>query len=248
MNREAREQVLEEIRENIARFGHHLYVVTGEQQPRYAYTIGLTQRFGFELVFAGGIFFIYKDVSKIFAGIVQQLATLEAPDNAARVVEPYGSFSFRPCDTSWVRLLMLGAMDFYQRPDLHSLQIVPDDEHMTLDVPDLSIPWSPQSAPVWRWLKEPWTYSAPLTSHAATDLNALRGSPITEACRWEVDYWELFAGAGPEVPNEEKRVVSLGTLLAVDPNLAPVLDLKIGDGIWREDGSKWHVWKRHQTE
>ena len=70
-------------------------------------------------------------------------------------------------------------------------------------------------------------FGAP-TSHAATDLDALRGSPVTEACRWEEDYWELFAGAGPDVPNVEKRVVGLGMLLAADPSLAPILDLKVG--------------------
>ena len=76
------------------------------------------------------------------------------------------------------------------------------------------------------------------------DLGTLRGLPVNEACRWEEDYWELFAGAGPDIPDEQKRIVGLGMLLASDPSLAPVLDLKAGDGIWREDKSEWHVWER----
>lgn len=69
---------------------------------------------------------------------------------------------------------------------------------------------------------------------------------MTEACRWEDDYWELFAGVGPDVPREETRIVELGTMLAADPSLAPIRDLEVGGGIWREDGSEWHVWETHK--
>jgi hypothetical protein len=120
--------------------------------------------------------------------------------------------------------------------------------HMTIDVPDMAIPWSPQSAPLWQWLKEPWAFSVPSDSEAVTDLDALRGFAVTEACRWEENYWELFAGAGPDVPEEEKRVVGLGMLLAADPSLAPVLGLKIGDGIWREGDLEWHPWETPEAK
>ena len=47
-----------------------LYVVSGDQQPRYVYTIGLSPKFGYELIFAGGIIFVYDDVvSKIITDI-----------------------------------------------------------------------------------------------------------------------------------------------------------------------------------
>jgi hypothetical protein len=139
---------------------------------------------------------------------------------------------------------MLGANDFYQRTNVPGLQIVPDNEQRTIDVPDMASPFSPQSSPVWQWLTEPWKYSVPLTSHTVVDLDALRGNPVTEACRWEDDSGELFAGAGPDVRKEETRVAGLGTLMATDPSLSPVLDLRVGDGIWREDGSEWHVWEK----
>jgi hypothetical protein len=243
MDQEARRQALNEIRENITRFGYHLYAVTGDQTPRYAYTIGLTPKFGFELIFGGGILFMYKEVGKIIAGIIEQLTAKSASHAAACVVGHYGTFSFRKCDPSWTEMLMLGAIDYYQRPDVSGLQIVPDDEHRTLDVPDMSIAWSPLSAPVWQWLREPWMYSVPRSSHVVTDLSALRGIPVTEACRWEDDYWELFAGEGPGVPDEETRVVGLGTMLAIDTSLTSVIDLKVGHGIWRENDSEWSVWQ-----
>lgn len=79
-------------------------------------------------------------------------------------------------------------------------------------------------------------------SEAITDVAALRGDRITEACRWEENEWELFAGAGPDVAKEEMRVVSLGTLLAADSSLEAVLTLTVGTGLWRDAISDWHPW------
>jgi hypothetical protein len=75
-----------------------------------------------------------------------------------------------------------------------------------------------------------------------TNLDALRGAPITEACRWEEDEWEMFAGAGPDVAEEDARLVPLGCLLASDPSLAAVVDLEVGKGLWREPGGAWVPW------
>jgi hypothetical protein len=94
-------------------------------------------------------------------------------------------------------------------------------------------------------MRESWTYPVRKDSTAITDLAALRGERITEACRWEEDEWELFAGAGPDVGKDETRVVALGMLLAVDPSLDPVVGLTIGTGMWRDDElSEWHAWER----
>ncbi|MGB6725831.1 MAG: DUF4262 domain-containing protein, partial [Terracidiphilus sp.] len=222
---------------------------SGGQQPRYAYTIGLSPKLGYELVFAGGILFMYEEVGKIVSGIIEQLTINSTTQLSLHTVDPFGTFSFRKCDPSWTALLLLGAIDFYKQQDVPGVQIVPDDEHTTFDVPDMTVPWNPQAAPIWQYLSEPWTLPVPPTSHAVTDLAALRGSPVTEACRWEEDYWELFAGDGPDVPDEEKRVVGLGMLLAADPSLNAVLDLGLGDGIWREDTFEWHIWEtRKATE
>ena len=243
MSPQERQRTLDEIRENIARFGYHLYVVSGDQQPRYAYTIGLSSKLGYELVFAGGILFMYQEVGEIVAGIVERLSTNPAMELISYTVDPFGKFSLRTCDPTWTAQLMLGAIDFYRQQDVRGMQIVPDDEHTTIDVPDMAIPWSPQSCPTWQYLSMPWTLPVPPTSQAITDLDALRGLSVTEACRWEEDYWELFAGAGPEVSKEETRILGLGILLAADPSLRAVLDLKVGDGIWREYGSEWHIWE-----
>src|SRR5262249_1743851 len=81
---------------------------------------------------------------------------------------------------------------------------------------------------------EPWPFPAPKDAVAATDLAALRGDRITEAMRWEEDEWEIFAGDGPDIPEDELRVVSLGSLVAMDESLVPVVYLAVGEGLLRD--------------
>jgi hypothetical protein len=76
---------------------------------------------------------------------------------------------------------MLGVFDYSQVESVEALQIVPDDSHWTVDVPDLSAPWSPSAAPGWQWRHEEWTFPVPRDSMALTNLDALRGKRITEA-------------------------------------------------------------------
>ena len=246
MTREDRERALSNIRENIAHNGYHLYVVSGGMQPRFAYTIGLSPKIGKELILAGAIIYMYEEVTQIIKGVAEALSSDPALERSEGRIGRDGSFTFRHVDPSWATTLMLGALDFYQTPEVAALQIVPDKKHWTVDVPNMTTVWSPDVSPVWRWLKEPWSYGVPASSHAVTNLDALRGAAVTEACRWEEDYWELFAGAGPETQDEQKRVVPLGTLLGADPSLLPVLDLRVGEGIWREEHSDWRSWQNAQ--
>jgi hypothetical protein len=61
--------------------------------------------------------------------------------------------------------------------------------------------------------------------------------------RWEVDDWEIFAGAGPEVPAADRRMVPLGVLLGIDPTLEPAVSLPIGKGLWRDiEALEWNEW------
>jgi hypothetical protein len=230
------------IRENIARNGHHIYVVSGGATPRFAYTIGVSESVGVELILAGAIFYMKDDVLKIINDVATQSKAQH--DREVFKVIGLGSFTLRKVHVSWATEFMLGALDYYQVKEIPALQIVPDQDHWTIDVPNMSVPWSASQEPVWRWLRESWTYPVPQDSTAVTDLAALRGDRITEACRWEEDEWELFAGAGPDVAKDEMRVVALGTLLAVDPSLDPVVNLAIGTGLWRDDVSEWHPWER----
>jgi len=234
---------LDLVRENISRSGQHIYVVSGGEIPRFAYTIGVSESVGVELILAGAVFYMYDEVVKIINAVAAQLKSQR--DLEASQVDRLGSFTLRKAHSSWAGLLMLGACDYYKKRDIPALQIVPDKAHWTIDVPDMSAPWSASSEPVWQWLEEPWTFPVPKDSTAATNIAALRGERITEVTRWEDNEWEMFAGSGPDVAEDDIRVIGLGTLVAVDKSLLPVMSLTIEEGLWRDAGpaSEWHPWR-----
>lgn len=64
-----RQQALDEIRENIARNGRHIYRVVGETCPRFAYTIGFSESGGVELILAGAIFYMRDDGAQIIRNL-----------------------------------------------------------------------------------------------------------------------------------------------------------------------------------
>jgi hypothetical protein len=245
-----RDEALKRIERNIEKSGFHIYIVGGGAVPRFSYTIGLREMLGAELVLAGALYFESKDdVLAIIHALQKQLerpvaGKLGTKWSASLDVGGCGAFTFRKAHSSWVRSLLLGALDYYQVDDIDAYQIVPDAEHRTIDVPNLAREWNATTEPVWQWLNEPWPFSIPSEATAMTDLAALRGAPVTEACRWEDDYWEMTAAPGPDVPDEEARIVPLATLIASDSSLRAVVDLEIGAGLWRESDGAWNRWEK----
>ena len=225
---------------SIDKHGYHVTVVGAGIVPRFAYSIGLYRLFEFELVFPGGIWYMKDQVLQIFYTIFDSLKLDKNTLSKSIAVKDLGNFSFLPVDQSWSKLMTLGVFDFYQQPNVQVYQILPDSEHSTLDIPDMSKEWSVSTSPVWRWLNDKWTYNVPEASTVATNLSALQGEQITELMRWEEDEWEMFAGSGPDVRQEDARIIPLATILGIDNTLLPALDLKIGKGLWRTDGdSAW---------
>lgn len=245
-----RAKALDLIKRNIEKSGFHIYLVTGGPTPRFGYTIGLRESLGAELVLAGALYYEdADDVLEIFHSIRKQLVKgtkgkLGPMWQSTFTVRGLGAFTLRKAHASWSRALLLGALDYFGIKDVDAYQIVPEETRRTVDVPNMARERSATSEPIWQWLNdETWRFPVPPTSEAMTNLDALRGARITEACRWEDEYWELFAGAGPDVPKDEGRLVPLGVLLATDPTLARVVDLRIGTGLWREsDGGEWNDW------
>lgn len=165
------------------------------------------------------------------------------PDATSASVGKHGSFQLRRVHKSWSTFLMLGARDYLQLDVVHALQIIPDEEHITIDVPDCSGSFSPTSEPIWQWLDSDWQFPVPPLSTAVTDLETLRGQLVIEAARWEEDQWELFSGPGDEFPSDQVRVVPFGTLLGFDSSLVRVTELGIGKGLFRGSGdAEWVDW------
>jgi len=240
---EKRREALNEIRDHITKFGFHTYVVTGGGDPHYGYTIGLTESLGAEFILAGAYFYRLREVSNVIKSIIAKLSSSVAWESLSVAADPWGTFSFRHVHTSWATALMLGAFDYYRGKNIEAYQIVPDETHWTIDVPNLSQPPGPNQAPGWRCLTEEWTYPVPRDSVALTDLNVLRGGWITEVMRWEEDQWEIFSGSGQEIPESERRVIPLGVLLSADNSLLPAVDLRVETGFWRDkEEPEWHSW------
>jgi hypothetical protein len=108
-------------------------------------------------------------------------------------------------------------------------------------------PWSPEAHPIWRWIEAPWTHPVSSKSAAVTNLDALRGHPVTEVVRWEDEEWEMFAGAGPDIAQSDIRRVPLGMMIVLDETLTPALGLKIGEGLWRDETrGEWNPWAGKQ--
>ena len=235
---------LQVIQKNIVEYGHHIYLVPGVTAPRFAYTIGLSDTLGAELVFAGGASYTAKEVRQIVNDIATQLRS--NPEFSAKIeIAKLGVFTFEKVNDSWIQSLLLGALDYYKDRVISAYQILPDKCHGTIDIPDLRRPWCAASEPAWRWYYEEWPFPIPRKSVAVTNLEALRGRRITEAARWEDDQWEMFAGPGPDVVREDVRVVPLAILLGVDASLQSVVSLELGKAIRRDekDGA-WQLWEK----
>ncbi len=238
-----REDAIELIKSNIGKFGRHIYMVSGGPEPRYAYTIGLSSLTGFELVLAGASFYFADDVKEIINEIASRIHSPLDLSKETIALDRFGVFHFREVHASWRDKMMLGAFDYYENRDIRAFQIVPDERHWTADIPILSNPWDEHKEPAWKWLVMPWVLQVSPQSVVTTNLDALRGERVTEAARWEETEWEIFAGIGPDVPHDEIRVVPLATLLGIDPSTDEVLNLKVGDGLYRDANElSWLAW------
>ncbi|MBK9202968.1 MAG: hypothetical protein IPL73_11130 [Candidatus Obscuribacter sp.] len=239
------------IGKNIEQYGHHKYVIAGGSLPRFVYTIGLSVSAGYELIMCGSSFYTDMEVVRIMDAAqarVMELPPLEIP-TATFSVDKLGTFSVLVVDVSWCQALLLGALDYYKVGFINTLQIVPDKEHWTIDVPDLSRPFDAEDQPVWRWLNQDWLLPVPAKSSAVTNLDALLGQVLTEVARWEPDQWEMFAGAGPDVVSEDIRVVPLCVLVGNDDSLHKIVStLGVGEAVWRDAEEKvWHPWTASES-
>jgi hypothetical protein len=147
LNPDGRTERLQKIRSDIERYGQTIALISGGPLPRYAYTIGLRDAVGFELMMPGALCYAAKEVQQIVNTFAAALRT--DPTLSSLEVPTVGSFALRPAHDSWVRSMALGALDFYDVDTVSGVQIVPDADHRTIDVPDMEQVWTPSREPVW---------------------------------------------------------------------------------------------------
>jgi hypothetical protein len=238
-----RPELFKRISSDIERVGYHLTLVAGNILPRFAYTIGGINTFGSELIFAGGELYSRYDLSNIFSHAFDELKRGVQWKDVSIDLGSLGTFSLSLVHRSWCKLLALDAFDFYNEQEIKALQILPDRKHHTLDIPDLSTEFEGESNPVWQWLTREWDVPIPNDSMAVTNIEVLFGTRATEVMRWEENEWEIYAGAGPDVPKEDMRTVPLAVLTGIDKSLEPAMHLPIGKGLWRDPiALVWNNW------
>jgi hypothetical protein len=233
-----REEFLKIIKDNIDKNDYHLTLVNGGQHPEFSYSIGLTEKLGFELIMAGG-YISTESNELIFRYTYNQLVSGKTIDSEFYPLEN-NAFYLGTVNDSWSKERMIGVYDYYNEDTIKAYQIIPKEK--TLDIPLMS-EIKKADDPIWKWLDMDWNLNVPKNSYAITDIDSLKGKTITELTRWEDHVWEMFSGAGIDMLEEDIRIVSLGTILAIDPSLCQILELKIGEGLWREDrDSHWQEW------
>lgn len=231
-------EFLEIIKTNIKNNDYHLTLVNGGQNPEYSYSIGLTEKFGFELIIAGG-FISIEDNESIFRYVYQQLQSGSTVDS--KFILSDNTFYLNKVDSSWCEKLMLGVYDYYNVDKITAYQIIP--ENRTLDTPLISQPIIAND-PIWKWLDSAWNINVPKNSYVITDIDSLKGKTIVELMRWEDHVWEMFSGPGPDFKEEDVRIVPLGTILGIDDTLQRTVNLVIGKGLWRDNkDSEWNDWE-----
>jgi len=85
-----RETVLNEIRQNIAENGFHIYAVTGSGEAHYGYTIGLNESLGTEQILAGAYFYELNEVGKVIRSIAGKLRTPASRETGQIEATPWG--------------------------------------------------------------------------------------------------------------------------------------------------------------
>lgn len=236
-----RQEFLNLIKGNILKNGFHITLVQGGQTPNFAYTIGLSEKMGFELLLAGGFVSIegYEETFETVIEVLksENISDLVYPEN--RIIA--NEYKLLNVHVTWKEKIILGVYDFYNTNSAKALQIVPVN-NLLLDVPDMSQPWQSVN-PIWKWLGEKWDESIPKSAHVVTNVQFLLGENITEVMRWKEDYWEMFTNNPDDIPDEEVRIIPLGTAIGIDDSLKAAMDLKINEGIWRESrGESWQEW------
>lgn len=228
------------IARNINSHGYHVYDVMGAPLPPWSYSVGLNKRLGFELIFAGGLFFSVVERAEIFDRCVARL--LQSANK--KIDDEKGRFTLVRVAGGWPDVMFTGAIEFLgHRPDF--FQIFPDEDTWTLDVPNMSKPWREENFPAWKWFHCSWNYSVSSRSHVLMDTDLLGGIARAEVmCRFGGDYWEVYSRQPDEIADMYKRLVPLGMLFAIEDTLGDLaVNLKIGEAVERLHGeTSWVTW------
>lgn len=230
------------IESNIDSHGYQLTIVSGSSVPRYAYTVGLFESIGFELVMAGGYFFSISDLEVIFEKLITHIQSDSEARSNPIAVDDLGIFSFRKVHSSWVGKFLYGIVEFYGAEDVSVVQILPDQLHHTLEIPQMELNCS-VARNIWEYEQDQPRNSNALNPMVATTIQVLQGEPILEVTRWEPDYLEMWQCPPDDLIRDDIRIIPFLILVKIDPTIEDALRIEVGKGLWRDRREGvWHNW------
>ena len=237
-----RASALRLIERNIATHGWHLYAVLGGPIPRFSYTIGLLEKTGFELVFAGGYFYSFDDIPRIVNGCGDALLRGAALEFESESVPGTFTFTLGNVRAEWSKALLLGANDWYGHT-VHARQIIPEAPYLTRDVPDMSLPASHEKNAVWVSLFCENQNDMPEDTKVLTDLGFLRGAPATHVIKYEEGQWDCYSQDPRDMDDDAFRTVPLGVVLALEPSLRRLCEgMADKSALARDAAGHWRAW------
>ena len=238
-----RSEILQLIRQNIDVAGYHTTFVGLDASPRFAYTIGLHERFDAELIFAGGCLYSNRMVEEVFSAVRNHWIQ-EGRQSWDFEIDVMGeNFSLRRVDKSWVRFTVLGVLDYYDVIQIPLVQVVPPDSKVTIDIPDMTKMFG-ESSGVWQYLDDTMSRPSYAAGTVIADIDFLtRKFEITELVRVDFDEWEMFTGDPTCFDKNEIGIIPIGVALHHDNSLIASLDISVGKGLYRADGdAEWIDW------
>ena len=233
-----RASALRLIERNIAAHGWHVYGVLDGAAPRFHYTIGLLEKIGFELVFAGGYFYSFDDIASIVNGC--GVALLRGA--ALNIENVPGTFTLGDVCAEWSKALLLGANDWYGHT-VRAKQIIPEAPYLTRDVPDMSLPASHEKNAAWVSHFSDSPDDMPEDTTVLTDLGFLRGAHATHVIKYEEGQWDCYSQDPRDMDDDAFRTVPLGVLLALEPPLRRLCEgMADKSALARDKAGRWHAW------
>jgi len=238
-----REIFSKKINHNITEYGFHINVVNQKLTPRYAYSIGLINSCGFELVLAGCMDLLYDDVISIMNNIGNKLLKHDETIDAQFILGQNGLYKLRKIHESWSEIMLLGAKDFFNFDDIPSCQIYPCNDKISFDVPNMDEIFLPNSQPIWSWLTNENNSTFPIDSKVIVNKDILFGAKALEIMRWEENEWEIYSTNSDNLNEHDMRIIPLTTMIGAESTLGRILDLEVGKGLVRKlPSNEWEDW------
>lgn len=238
-----REDFLDHIKDNILKHRFHINVVSQEFTPRFAYTIGLFNKNGYELVLAGNMDLLYDDIIYILNFIGNKLINHEETTGSRFEINIKSMFELRKVDESWTDIMLLGVNDFYNDKSILSYQIHQIGNMTSVDIPNMNCKFKPEDQPIWRWLTCKNDLNIPQNSKVVINKDILYGAKALEIMRWDENEWEIYSMNPENLDEDDMRIIPVSTIIGIDNSLERILELNVGKGLIRDSpNNAWESW------